>query len=91
MSPYAASTVCIPFNFCCCFAVVYSQTSLSPFLYPHLSTLFPSLLLSLSRSLFFTLRDKRLLTSSRLMEPFFPQRNSGYDLLFQCTPQCTTE
>uniref|UniRef100_A0A674HMN3 Secreted protein n=1 Tax=Taeniopygia guttata TaxID=59729 RepID=A0A674HMN3_TAEGU len=62
-----------------------------PSFLPSSSTRFPSLFLSLSRSLFFTLRDKRLLTSSRLMEPFFPQRNSGYDLLFQCTPQCTTE
>uniref|UniRef100_A0A8B9Q8Y3 Uncharacterized protein n=1 Tax=Apteryx owenii TaxID=8824 RepID=A0A8B9Q8Y3_APTOW len=89
MSPYAASTVCIPFNFCCCFAVVYSQTFLSLFLsLPlHTSPLFHSLALSL----FFILRDKRLLTSSRLMEPFFPQRNSGCDLLFQCATQCTTE
>uniref|UniRef100_A0A674IXV1 Uncharacterized protein n=1 Tax=Terrapene triunguis TaxID=2587831 RepID=A0A674IXV1_9SAUR len=46
---------------------------------------------SLPFSLFFTLRDKRLLTSSRLLEPFFPQRNSGYDLLFQCATQCTEE
>uniref|UniRef100_A0A8C9G2V7 Uncharacterized protein n=1 Tax=Pavo cristatus TaxID=9049 RepID=A0A8C9G2V7_PAVCR len=88
MSPYAASTVCIPFNFCSCFAVVYSPASLSPPL-PPVSTLPVSFSSSLVLSS--SLSEKRLLTSSRLMEPFFPQRNSGCDLLFQCTTQCTAE
>uniref|UniRef100_A0A8C8SJG7 Uncharacterized protein n=1 Tax=Pelusios castaneus TaxID=367368 RepID=A0A8C8SJG7_9SAUR len=56
---------------------------------PHSLSLFLSL--SLSLSLPFALREKRLLTSSRLLEPFFPQRNSGYDLLFQRVIQCTEE
>uniref|UniRef100_A0A8C6Z889 Uncharacterized protein n=1 Tax=Nothoprocta perdicaria TaxID=30464 RepID=A0A8C6Z889_NOTPE len=55
------------------------------------STLLPSLVLSLALSLLFTLRDKRLLTSSRLMEPFFPRRSSGCDLLFPCATRGTTE
>uniref|UniRef100_A0A287AZ03 Uncharacterized protein n=1 Tax=Sus scrofa TaxID=9823 RepID=A0A287AZ03_PIG len=105
MSPYAASTVCessvslftIP---AVAFAGVYSPNR-SPFS-PSLS-----LSLFLSVSLFpaspspphpptspnsFSFSEiKRLLTSSRLMEPFFPQRNPGYDSFFWSATQSTEE
>uniref|UniRef100_A0A8D2E9J7 Uncharacterized protein n=1 Tax=Theropithecus gelada TaxID=9565 RepID=A0A8D2E9J7_THEGE len=95
MSPYAASTVCessvLPFKIPAVALLVYILPT-SP-LFPSLSHLPVSLLFSPSpspKSVSFS-EIKRLLTSSRLMEPFFPQRNSGYDSLFWSATQSTEE